>query len=163
MGNPPDLRRKKHMHRGSARQVASRQPFVGTALHRLDSSVESPIYVGNRRTGLQILWRQCEPTADVDSGPLLPGTISRVFPNPFREIASIRCSIERAQTAGALRILDAGGRVVRTPPIGAGERGVGEVRWTGTDDAGRRLAPGVYFCRYGYSGRSTTQKLIRLE
>lgn len=80
-----------------------------------------------------------------------------VQPNPFCRETSIRFVIqdpEKTMTAPALRIYDAAGRLVRsfatvaaegenTPhPIGALSYAVS---WDGSDNQGRKVAPGIYF------------------
>jgi flagellar hook assembly protein FlgD len=59
-----------------------------------------------------------------------------------------------------LRLYNARGQHVRT--LLDNERASGEfdLEWNGTDDAGRRVASGVYWCRLDYEGRSETEKLL---
>jgi hypothetical protein len=64
-----------------------------------------------------------------------------VWPNPFRQGATIRLS-EPAVRGGAVTVTDAAGRAVRALTV---RRGAESVNWDGCDDAGRRLAPGIYF------------------
>lgn len=69
------------------------------------------------------------------------------YPNPFRTRTTISSSLP-AQTVVKLRIVDLQGRTIRrlldAQPV---EPGPIRFAWDGTDDAGARLAAGVYLCR----------------
>ena len=55
---------------------------------------------------------------------------------------------------------DLTGRVVRTLADGVLRRGRYSVSWNGTDDRGRELARGVYFCRFSAGDFRATEKLV---
>lgn len=81
-------------------------------------------------------------------------------PNPFRRSTLLAFDLARAGDV-LLRLYDAGGRRVRTlvdEHLAAGRH---EIAWEGDDDAGRRLAAGIYFCRLS-SGAAADQKRITL-
>ncbi len=65
------------------------------------------------------------------------GAKLRVTPNPFSRRIFFNVANQRS---GDLTIYDRTGRVVRTIPLVNGQ-----AEWHGTDAAGRRLSPGVYF------------------
>jgi hypothetical protein len=69
-----------------------------------------------------------------------------VCPNPFARAARIRWQLARDGRAD-LRVYDASGRVVRTLATGPHTAGSYSAAWNGADDAGRRLANGIYFVR----------------
>lgn len=83
-----------------------------------------------------------EPTAGVN----LARKPLEVSPNPFNTSARINWQM-RYDGAADLRVFDASGRVVRTLASGPHAAGPYTAVWSGTDDAGRRLAHGVYFVR----------------
>ncbi len=65
-------------------------------------------------------------------------------PNPWRDLTHIRFGLAGSGGSVTLRILDAGGRCVyatRTHHLAAGFH---QIAWTGIDDAGRPVPPGVY-------------------
>lgn len=65
-------------------------------------------------------------------------------PNPWRDLTHIRFGLAGSGASVTLRILDAGGRCVyatRTHHLAAGFH---QISWTGIDDAGRQVPPGVY-------------------
>ena len=70
---------------------------------------------------------------------------TKASPNPFRSqtIISLRVA---ADEPGAIAVLDAAGRLVRS--LAAAEPpNSGSVTWDGTDDTGQRLPSGVYHVR----------------
>jgi subtilisin family serine protease len=79
---------------------------------------------------------------------------SAATPNPFRESVRIPAS-----TSARLVIVDVAGRVVRREPRHPEEGGF---TWDGRDDAGRRVAAGIYLARFEGERRSPL-KLLKLE
>jgi hypothetical protein len=66
-------------------------------------------------------------------------------PNPFYETAVIRYALPQPSPV-SLRVLDVGGRVVRTLLNEVWQqRGEHSIAWDGRDEAGRRASRGVYF------------------
>ncbi|MBM3319545.1 MAG: cadherin-like domain-containing protein, partial [Candidatus Eisenbacteria bacterium] len=78
-----------------------------------------------------------------------------VLPNPARGSVTILYA-RPAGAPGALRVYDVAGRLVRSFPIGAPS---GAVEWDGTNDAGARVAPGVYFLRLLSGSEVETRRL----
>jgi hypothetical protein len=87
--------------------------------------------------------------------------LAQNFPNPFRGGTTIRAVLPRA-TDYRLTIFNAAGAVVRTFE-GAAAPGVLDIRWDGEDQAGRRLASGVYVCRFEAGGYSMSRKMLRVQ
>lgn len=84
-----------------------------------------------------------------------------VGPNPFREQLAITFA---ASSGSTMTVYDAGGRRVRRISLGgSGDGGVRRVSWPGDDDAGRSLAPGVYFLRLENGCGSATRKVLRIR
>ena len=83
-------------------------------------------------------------------------------PNPFREATTIAYTLPRA---GAVRLTvhDAAGRRVRTLTDGSRPSGRSEAVWDGRDEAGSRVAAGVYFLRLDALGGTETGKLTRIK
>ena len=80
-------------------------------------------------------------------------------PNPARTHVAIRYSLS-ADTRVCLRVHDLTGRVVRTLCASSMKRGTYGITWNGTDDRGRELARGVYFCRLTAGDYRATEKLV---
>lgn len=88
--------------------------------------------------------------------------LSQNCPNPFNPATSIEYGVlEEGHVS--LNIYDAAGRLVRTL-VGADRTpGYYVESWNGTDEAGRRLASGIYFCRLEVGGTERVQKLVLLK
>jgi hypothetical protein len=80
------------------------------------------------------------------------------FPNPFNPRTEIRFVLERAQSP-AISIYDAAGRLVKQFPLREYPAGAGSVSWNGQDDAGRRVASGIYFVQMAVEGRNFVQRV----
>jgi hypothetical protein len=81
------------------------------------------------------------------------------FPTPFVRSVAIRYSLATDGPA-TLRVHDLTGRVVRTLCASGMKRGTYSITWNGTDDRGRELARGVYFCRLVAGVYRATEKLV---
>ncbi|MBK8232149.1 MAG: metallophosphoesterase [Candidatus Eisenbacteria bacterium] len=81
-------------------------------------------------------------------------------PNPFRQTTALRFELPSGGVA-RVRLLDSGGRVIRS--LAAEVRAAGEwiVAWDGRDDAGRTTPPGVYFAVLETPELRDTRKLVR--
>jgi hypothetical protein len=93
-----------------------------------------------------------------NQGPLVTHLYSP-FPTPFVRGVAIRYSLA-GEGLVALRVHDLTGRVVRTLADGVVRPGRYSLRWNGTDDRGRELARGVYFCRLAAGNYRATEKLV---
>jgi len=81
------------------------------------------------------------------------------FPTPFVRGVAIRYSLATGGLV-TLRVHDLTGRVVRTLCASSMKRGAYSINWNGTDDRGRELARGVYFCRFSAGDYRATEKLV---
>jgi hypothetical protein len=83
-------------------------------------------------------------------------------PNPFRGVTAVEFSLG---VPGEVRLTvhDASGRRVRTLADGQRAAGTGRVEWDGLDDAGRRVAAGVYFVNLEAAGTSRSAKMTVLR
>jgi hypothetical protein len=80
-------------------------------------------------------------------------------PNPARARVAIRYTLDATRQT-LLQVHDLTGRVVRTLCASSMKRGAYSVNWNGTDDRGRSLANGVYFCRLTAGDFRATEKLV---
>ncbi len=86
-----------------------------------------------------------------------------IHPNPFNANARITWQ-QKAETASSLRIYDLKGRLVKTLLTDHKASGIRSAAWDGTDDTGKSVANGIYFCRLNASdGSSAAQKLVLLK
>jgi hypothetical protein len=92
-------------------------------------------------------------------------TVGAAYPNPGRagSPVSIPIVVPSTGSAGAeLRILDAGGHVVRRLELGSYDPGPQTVAWDGRNEAGRTLAPGVFTAWLIAGGERKSVKLVRV-
>ncbi len=83
------------------------------------------------------------------------------YPNPARAEITVFYSLPAGATGDfSCAVYDLAGRKVRTLAAGAAAAGRRAVKWDLTDDAGRRLAPGVYMCSLQSSGGTAAQRLV---
>jgi hypothetical protein len=97
-----------------------------------------------------------------DRLPSLPErtTLHRNHPNPFAPSTIIRYDVASACEV-RLSVYDVRGALVRELHDGRCAPGRYETVWEGTDERGRRVPSGVYFCRFDAgSGVDETRKLI---
>jgi hypothetical protein len=99
-------------------------------------------------------------TAVPEPGPLA-ARLGDNQPNPFAAATTIQFSIGRSGR-GDLSVFDVSGRVVRRLADGWLESGPHALRWDGRDDAGRRVAPGVYFYRLTSDGFAGARQMVML-
>jgi hypothetical protein len=96
----------------------------------------------------------CSPNA----GPFVTHLYSP-FPTPFVRGVAIRYSLA-TEGRVSLRVHDLTGRTVRTLCASSMKRGSYTITWNGTDNQGRELARGVYFCRFIAGDYIATEKLV---
>jgi len=108
--------------------------------------------------------------------PLDPGTFSRSVtaarpartlmlapaPNPAVGEATLAFSLAEPGEA-ELQVYAVDGRRVRTLARGRHEPGVYQLVWRGDDDAGRALAPGIYWARLTTPGRTFNRRIVFLR
>jgi hypothetical protein len=82
-----------------------------------------------------------------------------VFPNPFNASARINWQMKRGGAVD-LKVYDASGRVVRTLASGQCPAGSYTTVWNGADNAGRRLAHGIYFVRLATPDQTIKVKTV---
>ncbi|MBU1701911.1 MAG: SUMF1/EgtB/PvdO family nonheme iron enzyme [Candidatus Eisenbacteria bacterium] len=90
------------------------------------------------------------------------GLLAGNAPNPFVFSTSISFRVP-ASVSGApleLRIYNPAGRLVRTLIDSYKPEGSYCIAWNGADNSGVPVAPGVYFYRLQWNGRSETQRMI---
>jgi predicted GH43/DUF377 family glycosyl hydrolase len=84
-------------------------------------------------------------------------------PNPFNPATTISYQVP-ARGRVAVRIYDVSGKLVRTLVDGARPAGTHRVQWNGLDDAGRRVASGVYLYRFSFENEVIqTRKMMMLK
>ncbi len=99
----------------------------------------------------------------VEGGPVDSAVSLSCRPNPFRQRTTVTFALP-ARSLSSVRVYDVAGRLVRTLVEGHLDAGPHEIVWDGTDDAGRRVASGVYFAASEPEvGRSVAAKVVHLR
>lgn len=108
-----------------------------------------------------------EPTDDepVDESreelPLV-ATLRGNHPNPFNPTTNIEYALPKPGRV-EIRVVDLGGRLVRTLSSAMMPAGTHSVQWDGTDGAGNRCASGTYCCQMVTDGRLETRKMMLVK
>jgi hypothetical protein len=96
------------------------------------------------------------------SGALLEFRMSEGKPNPFRGTATLDYQIPSAASV-TVRVYDLSGRLVRTILDCDQDAGIYSVHWDGTNTAGGRVLPGIYFVRLAAGDFVSSRKVVLLE
>ena len=107
-------------------------------------------------------WGPCPCTTEVADGGPEQARLSWSGPNPFHDRTSLRLDLTAPGTL-EVDIFDVAGRQVRRLASGLRAAGIHTVTWDGRDDAGRRVAAGVYQCRIRTQDREAARTLIRMD
>ncbi|MBM3313300.1 T9SS type A sorting domain-containing protein [candidate division WOR-3 bacterium] len=109
-----------------------------------------------------IVWAASGPGAGV-VGPDAEGPararLNWVGPSPLKFGTQISYTLP-APTNVKLAVYDLAGKLVKTLVAGVEPAGVKRVAWDRTDDTGRRVACGIYFCRFEADDASASRKLV---
>jgi len=164
--------------------AASAQPLANTdsILHRVrfDISASAPAGTNIPITLTTFLCNEGAPRALKSNGLIqvrtsvdVPGdgvpaalALAPPRPNPSAGPMRMRFAIPAAGSEGArvrLSLIGIDGRRVRTLVNAAFPPGVHEAAWDGRDDAGHKVAGGVYLARLEWQGRSETRKVAVLR
>ncbi len=100
----------------------------------------------------------------VDDGlpPRGAASLSNARPNPFNPSTAIGYTIAR-EGHSEIVVYDVSGRRVRVLVSGVVPAGYHEVHWNGRDDAGRRVASGVYLYQLRAGDAVETKKMVLLK
>jgi len=105
--------------------------------------------------------RSVAVTEPVNAGDIVQVTLQAV-PNPVRDRAQLRLAMPNAGRA-RVEVLDVEGRVVRLLADCELARGAHTLDWDGRDEAGRRVAGGVYVCRLLTAAGTVSRKAVVLR
>lgn len=85
-----------------------------------------------------------------------------IYPVPCCLVAAIRYQLP---TSGyvAVRIYDTAGQLVRTLAAGPMQAGNYKTMWDGCDNKGKKIGPGIYFCRLEVNKDKITRKLVLMR
>jgi hypothetical protein len=99
------------------------------------------------------------PSTDAPAPAARAPLLVHCAPNPFNPSTSIDLDLGSAGPTEVV-IYSAGGRCVRTLLDGALDAGAHRIVWDGRDDAGARVASGLYYLRVNAGEQAATAKLV---
>jgi hypothetical protein len=99
----------------------------------------------------------------VPMGVMRLATLPVARPNPFSARTTIRFEIDGGRSAVAVRVYDAGGRLIRNLLEADLDRGAHHVVWDGRDERGRSIGAGTYFYVLETQGRQLSARMTRVE
>ena len=102
------------------------------------------------------------PTAAGDIPQAREAVLGQNYPNPFNPTTTIKFSLPRGGHT-TLKVYDVSGRLVRTLVDGPRQAGAQTMDWDGTDNAGQRVASGVYFYRLTFGSFVQNKKMTLLK
>jgi hypothetical protein len=88
--------------------------------------------------------------------------LSAAYPNPFNPRTTIPFELA-GRGAAELKIFDVAGRLVRTLLDGTYGKGPHTAAWDGTDNRGKAVASGIYFCRLKAGVYTATTRLALIR
>jgi len=91
--------------------------------------------------------------------PRPPLKISQVFPNPFRNSASLEFTIPSSGPV-TVSVYDVRGKLVATLDTGVRPAGTHTVTWDGLDSDGNRVSAGTYFFKLEVPDVTSTRKAV---
>jgi hypothetical protein len=105
------------------------------------------------------------PTAGVDNRQVRGDALilHQNSPNPFGGSTQIAFVMPGGARQADLEIYNVQGQVVRSIAVGPEPGTTGSVAWDGTDNAGQRVASGVYFYKLSVDGRSAIRSMVLLK
>jgi hypothetical protein len=125
-----------------------------------------PIWRYNRRLN-NIAPLSPGPITDVADDPG-QGTVPKVFallqnyPNPFNNSTIISFSLTRPSDV-RIEVINILGQTVRSFNLGLKSAAIHALEWDGTDDKGREVSSGVYFCRINAGDKVAVRKMVLLK
>ncbi len=111
--------------------------------------------------GQLILYRY-DPTATPEGAPVPKLELGQNYPNPFNPTTTFYYEISEPGQV-ALRIISAGGRVLREVERGHSESGTYHFLWDGRDERGEIMPSGVYFYEVQTGDERQARKMIMLQ
>ncbi len=116
----------------------------------------------DKRKGLIVALEEPDDDPAVKSDAITETSLVGGSPNPFRSETSVAFRLVE-ESRVSLTVYDVSGKKVRTLVNNVVPAGRHSVYWDGSDDAGRKVASGIYFCRMNAESFSATAKLILVE
>ena len=144
--------------------VQEAQSVIGNVVVEYLSArrIDGTIAVGTHGRGAFIGKFDGQVAVENNSGLPKEYTLSQNYPNPFNPSTMIKYSIP-AETRVTLKIYDQLGREVKTLVNTKQSAGGYEIQWRGDDNAGRKVATGIYIYALQTNNALLTKKMVLLK
>jgi hypothetical protein len=144
--------------------VSARVVLSGFAFHEIQDVHDGGVPESPTSHLRDILnWLIGTGSTGVDDAPRFANTLAQNVPNPFNPSTTIEFTL-RERAPVTLRIYNVRGQLVKTLVNGTRVPGIAHrIAWDGRNDAGRRVASGVYFYRLVAKGYTKTRKMVLLK
>ena len=102
--------------------------------------------------------------SEVEDTGAAPGPVVLLapYPNPTRAASTLRFRCPE-ETNAEMLIVDIRGRLVRRISSGRFAAGLHRMGWDGTDERGRTVASGVYFCRLRVGDKAFQRRIVMVR
>ncbi len=111
----------------------------------------------------------CTPGAENEVVANNPNTVPEIeavtlnnYPNPFNPETTV-CFTVPQQTNAELVVFNIRGQKVKTLFHGNAEQGENNVVWNGTDESGKNVSSGIYYCRLTTSNQTSIRKMVLMQ
>jgi len=84
------------------------------------------------------------------------------YPNPFNPVTTIAFNVPKASNV-TVEVFNLKGHKVKTLVHGWLSTGLQQLTWNGTNDMGKTVASGIYFCKVKGNNFHSTQKMMMLK
>jgi len=102
------------------------------------------------------------PTAVIDEIEIPATVLKHNYPNPFSSETAIRFGVKDAQPV-RIEVFNAKGQLVRTLLHDRLAKGHYQLAWNGTDNYGKLVASGIYFCRMSAGDYKSVKKMLYMK
>jgi len=140
--------------------------WMGTENWRGDFDADGDVDQADSLLIVGHLGDECSMMAAQEDGsldPAFPEVLIQTYPNPSTQGATIHYELPVEGAAVSIRIYDVSGRLVKNLIDSMQGAGRQDLVWDGTDETGRTVTPGVYFCRAELGEHSDMKCIILLK
>lgn len=104
-----------------------------------------------------------ETTPIIDDEATPVNEVISAFPNPFKESTTIKFKTKTPLLNLIIEVYNIKGQRIKFLEILKSDSQENSITWDGTDDIGKSVSSGVYFCRLTTSEKVKTYKMIKLK
>ena len=111
-----------------------------------------------------VFYDLCQPTAGVGTEDAEGPTETQLNVSPIPSALGLRIDFGAAHSLDPdIRLFDVSGREVKSIHRGRLTPGFHTFRWDGTDNGGRDVPSGVYFCRASWGSEKIVRKVVLIR